>query len=74
VQDDTQEGIVDLKSAIVMNEAQFPEFIHEKINTRASCANHFRQHLLGYSEKQLLRRGLLAVVLPTNLESQGLVF
>jgi hypothetical protein len=46
VQDNTQEGFVDLKSAIVMNEAQFPEFVHEQIHPGARCANHFRQHFL----------------------------
>jgi hypothetical protein len=61
VQDDTQEGIVDLKSTIVPNEPQFPEFIHEKVNARARCANHFRQHLLGYAEKHLLRWRFLPI-------------
>src|ERR1700680_1985532 len=49
VQDNTQEGIVDLKSAIiVLNEAEFPKFIHEEIDPRPRCANHFRQRLLRY--------------------------
>src|SRR6266446_1580721 len=61
VQDNTEEGIVDLKSAIVMNEAQFPEFVHEKIHPRPCCANHFRQHLLRYSGKHFLRWGFLAI-------------
>jgi hypothetical protein len=61
VQDHTEEGIVDLKSAIVSNEAQFPEFVHEKIDPRARGANHFRQHLLRYFGKHLLRLGFLAV-------------
>ncbi len=52
---------MDLKSAIVMNEAQFPEFVHEKIHSRPRCANHFRQHLLRYLGKHLLRLGLPAV-------------
>ena len=52
---------MDLKSAIVVNEAQFPEFIHEKIDPRARCANHFRQHLLRYFGKHLLRLVLLAI-------------
>lgn len=30
-QDDAEEGIVNLKSAIVLNEAEFPEFVHKKI-------------------------------------------
>jgi hypothetical protein len=61
VQDDSQEGIVDLKRAIVTNEAQFPEFIHEKIDPRARRADHFRQHLLRYFWEQSLRVFLLAV-------------
>ena len=33
VQDNTEEGAVDLKSAIVvLNEAEFPEFVHEEID------------------------------------------
>ena len=43
VQDNTEEGLVDLKSAIVvLNEAEFPEFVHEKVDSGARCANHFR--------------------------------
>jgi hypothetical protein len=48
VQDDTQEGIVDvdLAIAVVVDEAQFPKFVHEKmtrdrvvpiISDRVSC-------------------------------------
>jgi hypothetical protein len=33
VKDHTREGTVHMKSAIVTNEAQFPEFIHEKIDS-----------------------------------------
>jgi hypothetical protein len=32
VQDNTQEGIVDVDLAVVFDEAQFPEFVHEKID------------------------------------------
>jgi hypothetical protein len=46
VQDHTEEGTVDVKPAIVTNEAQFPELIHEEIDPGARCANHLRQHLL----------------------------
>ena len=48
VEDNTQEGFVDLKSAVVMNEAQFPEFIHEKVDSGACCADHLRQRFLRY--------------------------
>ena len=52
---------MDLKSAIVMNEAKFPEFVHETTHVGARCANHFRQHLLRYFENHLLRLGFLTV-------------
>jgi hypothetical protein len=32
VQDDTEEGIVDLNLAVVLDKAQFPEFVHGKID------------------------------------------
>ena len=52
---------MDLKSSIVTNEAQFPEFIHEEIDPLARRADHFRQHLLGYLWEFPLRVFLLAV-------------
>jgi hypothetical protein len=32
VQDNAQEGIVDVDLAVVLNKAKFPEFVHEKID------------------------------------------
>jgi hypothetical protein len=32
VQDNIQEGIVDVDLAVVLNEAEFPEFVHEEID------------------------------------------
>ena len=53
---------MDLKSAtVVLNEAEFPEFVHEKVDSGARCANHFRQNLLGNLGKQFLRLGFLTV-------------
>ena len=48
MQDNTQEGFVDADLAIVLDEAQFPEFVHEKIDPGPRCADHLRQHLLRY--------------------------
>jgi hypothetical protein len=62
VQDNTEKGAVDLKSAIVvLNEAEFPEFVHEKVDSGARRANHFRQHLLGNFGKHLFWLGFLAI-------------
>ena len=52
---------MDVESAIVLNEAQFPEFVHEKIDPGARCPDHFRQHLLRYFGKHFLRLGFLAI-------------
>ncbi len=48
VQDNTEEGIVDLNLAIVLDEAQFPKFVHKEIDPGTCCSNHLRQHLLRY--------------------------
>ena len=45
VKDDVEKGTVDLKLAVVANEAQFPEPVHEEIDSRAGCAHHLRQRL-----------------------------
>jgi hypothetical protein len=42
VQDNTQERSIDLKSAVVLDEAQFLELVHEKIDPWACRADHLR--------------------------------
>ena len=44
--------------AVVLDEAPFPEFVHEKIDPRPRCADHFRQHPLRHSGQHLLRLAL----------------
>jgi hypothetical protein len=63
VQDNTQEGRIDVDLAVILDEAQFPEFVHEEIDPGARCANHLGQHLLRYFGKHLLRL-VLVVALP----------
>jgi hypothetical protein len=46
VENDGQEGIIDLESAVVLDEAKLLEFVHEQIDARAGCANHLRERLL----------------------------
>src|SRR6202171_5692405 len=61
VQDNAQEGIVDVDLAVVLDKAQFPEFVHEKIDPRPRCANHFRQHFLRYFGEHLLSMARRAI-------------
>src|SRR5208337_777379 len=61
VQDNAQKGIVNVDLAVVLDEAQFPEFVHEKIDPGPRCANHLRQHLLRYLGKDLLRQARRAI-------------
>ena len=42
--------------AVVLDESQLAEAIHEVIDTRPGCPNHFRQHFLTYFGNDLLRR------------------
>ena len=50
-----------MEPAIVMNEAEFLEFVHEKIHSRPRGANHFRQCFLRYLGDQCLRLVVLSV-------------
>jgi len=61
VQDNTQQGIVDVDLAVVFDEAQFSEFVHEKIDPWACRADHLRQHFLRYFGKDLLRLARRAI-------------
>src|SRR5229473_3586795 len=61
VQDNPQEGIVDVDLAVVLDKAQSPEFVHEKIDAGPRCANHLGQHLLRYFGKHLLRLASRAI-------------
>src|SRR5580700_527464 len=61
VQDDTEEGIVHLNLAVVLDEAQFPEFVHEEIDSGPCCSNHFREHLLRHSGKSFVRMARRAI-------------
>ena len=62
MQDNIEEGSVDVETAfVVLDEAEFPEFVHEEIDSGARCPDHPRQHLLRYFGKHFFRVGLLAV-------------
>ena len=61
MQDNAQKRSVDVESAVVFNEAQFSELVHEKIHAGTRCADHLREHLLRNFGEYLLRFVFLAI-------------
>src|ERR1700722_5897998 len=61
VQDNSQEGRIDVNTAVVGNEAQSPEFVHEEINSGPGRPNDFRQSLLRYLGHHFLRLVLITI-------------
>ena len=61
VQDNTHEGTVDLESAFVVDETQFLELIHEKVNSGARRADRLRQRFLRHRWKNTLRLVFVSV-------------
>jgi hypothetical protein len=62
VQNDVQQGTVDFQVAVVINEAQFPKFVHEMTHTGARGANHFRERLLADLRNYPLRPAIFAKI------------
>ena len=50
-----------MKSAVVLDESEFSEFVHEKIHTRASGADHFCQRFLRDKRQYAVRLIVFAV-------------
>src|SRR3981189_2133225 len=48
VQDNAEKGLVDLDFAIVFDETELSELVHEHIHSRASRTDHLRQGFLGH--------------------------
>ena len=55
---------MDLQTAIVVDESEFLEFVHEKLDTRARRTNHFSEHLLGDLWNHCLRVDLACHSVP----------
>ena len=62
VQNYIEQRAVDLQPAVVVNESQFPEPVHEEADPRAGGADHFRQRLLTDLGNYGLRFAFLAKV------------
>ena len=61
VEDDAQQGAIDLKAAVVLDEAHFLELIHEEIYAGARCADRICQRFLRNLWKDRLRLVVLTV-------------
>ena len=53
VQDNTEEGIVYVDLAVVLDKTELSEFVHKHINSGPRCTNHFCQRLLRYFGEDL---------------------
>ena len=61
MKDDGEQRLVDFDFAVVLDEAYFPELVHEQIHPRARGTDYFRQHLPRYLLNYPLRLIFLAV-------------
>ena len=61
MKDDGKQRLVDFDFPVVLDEAYFPELVHEQIRPRARGTDHLRQHLLRYLLNYPLRLIFLAV-------------
>ena len=48
VEDDTQQGTVNLQAPVVVNEAQLPKLVHEETHPGPRSPDHFGQDFLAY--------------------------
>ena len=50
------------KRSIIVDETQFPEFVHEETDSRSSCANHLRESFVTDVRHHRLRRIFLSEI------------
>ena len=71
VQDDVQQGIMDLEFSVVFDKTQFAEFVHEKAYARSRRADHIGYLLLDLEVPTY--RLWLALLSSKILEEEGAV-
>src|SRR5664280_73802 len=60
IQKDIEQGVVYPNLAVIFDEAQFSEAIHEKTHAGPGCADHLRQYLLADLRNYRFRLAFLA--------------
>jgi hypothetical protein len=61
VKDDFQKRFVDRDFSVVLDESEFPEFVHKEIHARPRGADHFRERFLRDRLQHLLGLILFAI-------------
>src|SRR6188474_3560350 len=61
VQHHAEKSAVDLQAAVVLDEAELSELVHEKVHTRTGRAHHLGERFLRQLWQHPLPRGLFAV-------------
>jgi hypothetical protein len=62
VKDHVQQGIVNLKGSVVLDEPELAELVHEEAHARSRRANYFRERLLTNLRYNRLWPSLLAEI------------
>ena len=70
VEHDVEQRTVNLQPAVIVNEAQLSESIHEEVNSCPSRTDHFRQSFLAYFRNYVLRISLPFQSGPATKESE----
>jgi hypothetical protein len=74
VQDDVQQGIMDLEFSVVFDKTQFAESVHEKAYARSRRADHVRQCFLAEFSHDRLRPAFLAEICKEKEKSSKPLF
>jgi hypothetical protein len=69
VHDDGQEGLIDLEAAVVFDEPELLELVHEEVHARARRADHFRERLLRDPRQHAM--GLVGLAVPREQQQRA---
>jgi len=69
IQQDVEQRVMDVNVAVVVNETQFTEFVHERAHARPRGPDHFRERRLIYLCFDRLRFAILAKIRHKQQES-----